>query len=163
MNDFMLTHRIELARAAVGNWSEEDVLRGAASPSVVPDAMATFLRHPPITTPETMANVLLSYVILYAMEQTESLIAERDDEESPLYCSGRYGGRQNIFMTCLFDIAQSTPLHIAGNSSWALSGLNMTMERQGWDTYRVQQGWAAVKGAIAPFCYAATVKRTYRR
>lgn len=161
-DSFLLTHRIELARAAVGNWSEADVLEGYRSNTIVPDAIATFLRSAPKIAPETMANVLMSYVILYAMEQTESIIVEQDEDEPPVV-TGRYADRQGIFMTCLFDIAQSTPMTIAEQSQWGLSGLNLTKEREGWDTYRVQQGWAAVRGAVAPFAYAAAVKRSYRR
>jgi len=108
-DSFLLTHRIELARAAVGNWSEADVLEGYRSNTIVPDAIATFLRSAPKIAPETMANVLMSYVILYAMEQTESIIVEQDEDEPPVV-TGRYAiARFNLEATGRPSHAGSRP------------------------------------------------------
>jgi hypothetical protein len=159
----VLKDRIDSYRTDVLHQSPATMREGAMESEWAADGLERYLRT--LTAPlhrGTLANTLLTFVILRAMELTERQCIENVGSGEYELNEKAYHIRQSLFMDNLSRLVQRGLLGITADAHiertlGPSSEVNIAVA-----VPDVQEAWADIKGVVAQFRYAADTMRMRR-
>jgi hypothetical protein len=159
----VLKDRIESYRIDLRHRSPATMREGAMEPEWAADGLERYLRT--LTAPlhrGTLANTLLTFVLLRAMELTERQCVENvDDGEYELNIAA-WKMRQPLFMDNMSKLIGRGLLGITAESTLGRTIGPDPMVQISVAVPDVQEAWADIKGVVAQFRYASDTMRMRR-